>query len=295
MRINRTSLLYLLGTSIFYGLLIVIQKMGLNSGLDPLSVSFSRSIIVIFISLIFFLPHFKNLKFTKKYELRDLIVLGIISSVSILVLFMGQNITTAINAGFLIRLTPLFVLPFAYLLLREKSSRNSIFFMLIMLIGAFLLITNGTLSIPNMGDLLMIAAALVVAFQSVFAKRIMRSVSTEIVIFFRVCISALLIVIFIPFILGYQSSSALFEGLFYVILTAILYFLSVTCQYRAIKLVGPFITNTFFLSGSLFSALFAYILLGEILSFVQWTGALCVLGGAYLLSKRTKSGKLKHA
>ena len=236
----------------------------------------------------------KNLKFIKKYELRNLVILGIISAAAILILFLAQNITTAVNAGFLIRLTPLFVLPLAYLLLREKSSGNSIFFMLIMLIGAFLLITNGTLTIPNMGDLLIIVAALVVAFQSVFAKKIMRNVSTEIVIFFRVCISALLIVIFIPFLLGYQSLSALFDGLFYVLITAILYFLSVTCQYRAIKLVGPFITNTFFLSGSLFSALFAYILLGEILSFVQWIGALCVLGGAYLLSKREKDEKLKH-
>jgi len=209
-------------------------------------------------------------------------------------LFLGQNITTAVNAGFLIRLIPLFVLPLAYLLLGEKSSRNSIFFMLIMLIGAFLLITNGTLTIPNIGDLLIIFVALVVAFQSVFAKKIMRSVSTEIVIFFRVCISALLIVVFVPFLLGYQSLSVSFDSLLYILFTAILYFLSVAFHYKAIKLVGPFITNTFFLSGSLFSALFAYILLGEILSFVQWTGALCVLGGAYLLSRKQKDGKLKH-
>ena len=294
MRINKTSLLYLLGTSIFYGLLIVIQKMGLNSGLDPLSFSFSRSILIIFISLIFFSPHLKNLKFIKKNELRDLLILGFVSAAAILILFLGQNITTAVNAGFLIRLTPLFVLPLVYLLLKEKSSRNSIFFMIIMLIGAFLLITDGTLTIPNMGDLLIIVAASVVAFQSVFAKKIMRSVSTRIVIFFRICVSAFLIVIFIPFILGYQSLSALFDDLFYILLTAILYFLSVICQYRAIKLVGPFITNTFFLSGSLFSALFAYILLGEILSSVQWAGALCVLGGAYLLSRKQKDEKLKH-
>ncbi|MEA3343163.1 MAG: DMT family transporter, partial [archaeon] len=82
------------------------------------------------------------------------------------------------------------------------------------------------------------------------------------------------------------SVSALFSGLFYVLLTAILYFLSVICQYRAIKLVGPFITTTFFLSGSLFSALFAYILLGEILSSIQWVGAAGILLGGYFLIKK---------
>ncbi len=285
-KINKTALAYLIGISLFYGLLIVVQKMGLNFGLDPLSFSFSRSIIIIFISLIFFSPQLKNLKFIKKHELRDLIILGVVSAAAILILVIGQNITTAVNAGFLIRLTPLFVLPFAYILLKEKSSRNSIFFMFIMLTGTFLLVTNGTLIFPKLGDSLIIIVALAVAFQNVFAKKIMRSVSTDIIIFFRVCISAVIIVMFVPFLLGLNSISALFDGLFYVLITAILYFLSIICQYRAIKLVGPFITTTFFLSGSLFSALFAYILLGETMSSIQWVGAAGILLGGYLLIKK---------
>ena len=232
---NGMALLYLIGTSAFYGLLIVVQKMGLNFGLDPLSFSFSRSVIVIFISLIFFSSQLKELKFIKKYELKDLVILGVVSAAAILILFLGQDITTAINAGFLIRLTPVFVLPLAYVLLKERSSKSSIFFMLIMLIGAFLLTTNGALIIPYLGDLLIIIVALIIAFQNVFAKRIMHSVSTDIVILFRVCMSALLIVIFIPFVLGYQSINALFDGLFYVLLTAVLYFLSVICQYNKIN------------------------------------------------------------
>ncbi|MEA3342678.1 MAG: DMT family transporter, partial [archaeon] len=199
---NKIALAYLIGTSLFYGLLIVVQKMGLNFGLDPLSFSFSRSIIIIFISLIFFSSQLKNLKFIKKYELRDLVILGIVSAAAILILFLGQNITTAVNAGFLIRLTPLFVLPLAYILLKEKSPRSSIFFMFIMLTGAFLLITNGALIFPHLGDLLIIIVASAVAFQNVFAKKIMHSVSTDIVIFFRVCMSALIIVMFVPFLLG---------------------------------------------------------------------------------------------
>ncbi len=284
---NGTALFYLIGTSLFYGLLIVVQKIGLNFGLDPLSFSFSRSAIVIFISLIFFSPQLKKLKFVKKYELRDLVILGIISAVAILILFVGQNITTAINAGFLIRLTPLFVLPFAYFLLKEKVPGNSIFFMFIMLLGAFLLITNGALIIPHAGDLLIIIAALIIAFQNVFAKKIMRKVPTELVIFCRIGISALMIILFIPFLLGYQVLSAFSSGLFYIVLTAVLYVLSVVCQYKAIKLVGPFITTTFFLSGSLFSALFAYILLGETLTHIQWVGVATLLLGGYFLIKKT--------
>lgn len=287
MKINKITIAYLLGTSLFYGLLIVVQKIGLNQGLDPLSFSFSRSFIIIFISLLFFSLKLKNLKFLKKHELKDLFILGIVSAAAILILFLGQNITTAVNAGFLIRLTPLFVLPFTYIILKEKCTRHSIFYMCILLIGAFLLTTNGTLKIPHLGDLLIIIVALTIGFQNVFAKKIMHSVKREIVIFFRVFLSALLIVIVIPIFLGYQSLNALFSGLIYVILAAILYFLSVVCQYRAINLVGPFITTSFFLSGSLFSAFFAYILLGETLSTIQWIGAASILLGGYFLIKKT--------
>ncbi|MCD6399039.1 MAG: hypothetical protein J7L08_03905, partial [Candidatus Aenigmarchaeota archaeon] len=82
MKINKLSLAYLMGTSIFYGLLIVVQKMGLDFGLNPLSFSFSRSTIVIVIALLFFSPQLKNLKSIKKYELRDLFILGFVSALA---------------------------------------------------------------------------------------------------------------------------------------------------------------------------------------------------------------------
>jgi len=245
-KINKIALAYLIGTSLFYGLLIVIQKIGLNFGLDPLSFSFSRSIIVVFISLLFFSSQLKNLKFIKKYELIDLIFLGVVSSVSILILFLGQKITTAVNAGFLIRLTPLFVLPLAYLLLKKKSSKNSVFFMFLMLIGTFLLTTNGALMIPHLGDLLIIFVALIIAFQNVFAKKIMNSVSTEIVIFFRVCLSALLIAIFIPFFLGYQSADALFDGFFLCLAYSNIIFFICDLPIQSNKISWPFSYNCLF-------------------------------------------------
>ena len=57
-----TAVAYLLGTSIFYGLLIVVQKKGLESGLEPMEFSFVRSIVVIIISLLYFSPQIKCLK-----------------------------------------------------------------------------------------------------------------------------------------------------------------------------------------------------------------------------------------
>ena len=285
---DKIALAFLLGTSLFYGLLIVIQKKGLNEGLDPLSFSFSRSLLVVIISLLFFSPKLKELKSIRKYELIPMSILVVASAASILILFLGQEVTTALNASFLIRLTPLFVLPLAYILLREKSSRSSVFFMLIMLCGAFLLITNGVMIIPCFGDLLIIFVAMIIAFQNVFAKKIMRTVSTDVVILCRACLSSLIIVMFIPLLFGIQGRIIAFNGLFYPTVTGVLYFLSVFCQYNAIKLIGPFITTAFFLSGSLFSALLAYLLLGETLSLIQWIGVVSILIGGFSIINKTR-------
>jgi len=284
-KIDKTAFIYLLGTSLSYGLFIVIQKMGLNAGLEPLSFIFSRSIIIVPISLLLFSSRLKQIKLTKKSDIRNLLIIGIVSAIAILGTVIGQKFTTAINAGFLIRLTPLFVIPFAYLLLKKKYPRESILSMFLILIGTLILTTNAQLIVPQLGDLLIIFAAVAVAFQNVFAKSIMKNVNRDIVILFRLCASGILLIIFIPFLLSGQILDALWNGLNFVIITAFLYLVSVFSQYRAIDLVGPFITTSFFLIGSLFSAFFAYILLGEALTLIQWIGAVGIIVGGYLLAK----------
>ena len=69
----------LLGASLFYGLMVVIQKMGLNAGLDPLSFSFSRSIWVVLFSLLFYSSQLKTVRAMEKRELTPLFILGAVA------------------------------------------------------------------------------------------------------------------------------------------------------------------------------------------------------------------------
>jgi drug/metabolite transporter (DMT)-like permease len=160
-----------------------------------------------------------------------------------------------------------------------------------MLGGAFLLITNGAMIVPCSGDVLIIFVAMIIAFQNVLAKKIMRTASSDMVILCRACLSSLIIVIFVPLAFGIQGKVIVFNGFFYPTITGVLYFFSVLCHYNAIKLIGPFITTAFFLSGSLFSALFAYILLGETLSLIQWLGVGGILLGGFYIIKKPRIGK----
>jgi len=291
-QMSATVLAYSLGTSLFYGLLIVVQKKGLESGLEPLEFSFARSIVVILISLLYFSPQIKCIKCLKKPDILPILLLGAVSASTVPLLFIAQDLTTAVNASFLIRLTPLFVLPVGYVVLKDRIPGDSIRSMFIMLFGTFLLITDGVFTTPGSGDLLVIIISFLIAFQNVFAKKMMGSVSPEMVIFCRVCLSSLLIVIFIPVIIDVRTVSLVQKDVFYFVITGALYFLSVFCQYNSIKLIGPFLTTAFFLSGSLFSAIFAYLLLGETLSVVQWLGVSGILAGALLLIM--KSGKITN-
>jgi drug/metabolite transporter (DMT)-like permease len=292
--LNREAMAYLAGTSVFYGLLIVVQKIGLNSGLEPLSFSFSRSVVILLLSLVFFFPELGKIRYQGRRQTASMVILGVLSAIAIVLLFYGQNSSTATSAGFLIRLTPLFVLPFSFLMLGERHSAGSAMAMGVMLAGTFLLTTGGTLRAPGYGEMMVIAVASLIALQNVFAKWLMNGASTEMVICFRVCISAMLIIAFVPLAGGCQCMEAMFEDPSIVVLSGVLYFLSVICQYRAIRLVGPFTTTSLFLTGSLFSALLAYAMLGETLLAAQWLGVAGILAGGYLLVRGLRGKDTSH-
>lgn len=281
------AFLYLLGVSIFYALQIIVQKAAFNNGAEAIPFIFSRSIIVVIISLGFFFPLMKESIQESKSKL-GLWLIALTSAAGIFMFILGQKFTSAMNAGFLVRLTPLFVPIFMFLMLKEFPSKQEIVAMIVMLIGAFLLTTNGKLIIPNLGDILIIIVAIVVAFQNVLAKFLMRNIKRDVVIFFRICISSLLLILFIPFISRASLTQPLMNYSLFVLSAAIFYFLAVICHYRAINLVGPFITTLFFLLGSVFSAALAFFALKETLTLIQILGAVGILIGGVLVSRKIK-------
>ncbi|MCK4635091.1 MAG: DMT family transporter [Candidatus Aenigmarchaeota archaeon] len=272
--------------SIFYGSFPIITKFLLNLGIEPLSLIVSSAIFIMIFGISYLLINLSKVKeISRKNWFKILLITFLATSIGNILIFIGQSLTTATNLSFLIKLTGLTVLPFAYFMLGEKLKRKDFIAFMIVISGVFLLTTNGTLITPNLGDILIIILAIIIGFTNSLAKQIMKDVSPNVISSLRILIGNLLLIGFIvP--LGYASFTPLFIQPFWILIGAIFGTSSIFLLYKGIELAGASKATIFFLLSAIFTAVFAFIFLGEVLSYIQWIGAACILGGAYLLARK---------
>jgi drug/metabolite transporter (DMT)-like permease len=83
----------------------------------------------------------------------------------------GARLSTAINASLITRAEVLFSFVLAYVFLREKIAKGQIFWSLSILVGLFLVITQGKAIMPRKGDLLLLLVPLFWQSGHVIAKK----------------------------------------------------------------------------------------------------------------------------
>ncbi|UCG94939.1 MAG: DMT family transporter [archaeon] len=283
---NKEAIFYLTLASVFYGSFPVIMKFLLNLGIEPLSLTVSSSVFIMIFGLSYILLNSSKVKkISKKNWLKILLLALLATSIGNILIFIGQSLTTATNASFLIKLTALTVIPFSYFLLDEKLKKKDFVAFVIMIIGVFFLTTGGTLNIMNIGDILIILLAIIIGFTNSFAKQIMKDVNPNIISSLRVFIGNLVLTSLL-ISMSYASFSPLFIQPFWIFMGAAVGTASIFLLYKGIELSGASNATIFFLLSSVFATAFAFIFLGEVLSYIQLAGGIMILTGAYLIAKK---------
>ena len=129
-------------------------------------------------SIIFFMVHFFFIK--EKLDLKDFRYLcfcalfGIV--LNMLCFFEGLNLTTPINASLIMISTPLIVYIMSILFLKEINDSKALLGVVLGLIGASVLITNGNFNfnLNNLGDFLVFLNATSYAFYLILIKSMMK-------------------------------------------------------------------------------------------------------------------------
>jgi len=101
----------------------------------------------------------------------NLIQSGIGNCLSII----GIALTVAINAGFLIKLSTVTTILFAWIILGEKLSHLKLFTMIAMLSGAYLLTTKGQTLLPRTGDLFILGACVCWSLGTTIISKLLKS------------------------------------------------------------------------------------------------------------------------
>lgn len=289
---NHKAVILLLISAFLLGTDHVMQKIVLNYGVSPLSFAFTRLVLAVFFMTPYFLHIRKKKKFRfNKKNIRDLLIIGILGScLSVLLKLLGLQYTTATNAGFMQVMVAVFTIIFSYFLLKERLPRLFFTIFFIMVIGIALISTNGGISPPNIGDLILLGNVCLWGFTQAFSKRTMRFISSRIMAYARIVIGMVFMSFLIPFF-GLDPLIVIIPAFGWIVLSAISFAVRGILIYKAIDLENASHVMTFLLLAPVITLVFAHLWLNETLVPMQYVGAFLIFFGAIILTmlKPTKS------
>ena len=169
--------LALFTVSLIYGATFTIAKQVMPAFVQPFAfilmrVSVAAVLIFIFHSL------FIKRKITDWRDMKQLCISALFGvAFNMLLFFKGLSITTPINGAVLMMNTPIFVVVFAALYLKEKITAQKILGILIAAFGAVLLMGGSSFNFSAQtvwGDVMVTANAIIYAFYLVYAKSLMQ-------------------------------------------------------------------------------------------------------------------------
>ncbi len=164
--------------SLFYGINYTVAKGAMSEAILPLALTFLRASTVM---ILFWLLHL-ILKDTEKIERKDffkLMVCGITGITINQTLFLsGLALTSTINASIIVITTPVVVLIFSYLMLKESIGIKKVLGILLGLTGSIILIvgstSKGSSTASLSGDLLICGNVVSYSFYLVYVKSLMK-------------------------------------------------------------------------------------------------------------------------
>jgi len=234
----------------------------------------------------------------KKENILLIMIMGISFSAVPVLLYIGFELAGAILSSLALKSEIIFALLFGFLILKEKITKTQIFFSIILFIGLFIAISQGSFNFLdfNMGiSILIISVALFTLIHTLTKIGLDKNelFSTQIV-FFRNLISG--VILFFTYITIFPLSNLLiildpYNFLFFVLMGLVygfsLYFWYKTLSYIEIGKAGIINSST-----PIISAFFASIILGEIFTIYHLIGMIIVIFSIIMIVRQRKKEKI---
>lgn len=188
----RTSSLALINVtlfSVFWALQIFISKLGFNAGAKAVPFTLQSAFVALIVLAMIVLP--KNLKhllkIPKKVFLGLLLANAIHFGLGGFFSNSGVALTSAVNAGFLVKFALVTTILLAWIFLKEKMTATKAISASIMILGGYLLSTKGQSLIPQIGDILIVLACFAWSIGNILVRKAIKdsNISGDIVSFLR--------------------------------------------------------------------------------------------------------------
>ena len=295
---DQQAYLFLILTTLFWAGNFIVGEQASRFDIPPFTLNFYRWTFAWLILAPFTVKEIIEKKNHIKENIKLIIVLGI-TSITIFnsIVYYSLNFTQVISGVLMISTIPVMIIVFCWILKIEKSNVYQILGVIFSLFGVIVIITKADLIILlnlnfNKGDLWMVVAMFSWAMYSALLRKKKLEISQLSLL--QIIISAGLVFLFPAYLielsLGYKTSIHL---PFILILTYVVLFpglASFIFWIKGISIIGSNRAGIFLHLIPIFSTIMAIIILKEKFMFYHLIGALLIVTGIILSSKKKNNG-----
>ena len=255
--------------ALFWGSTYFLTKMAVAE-LEPFNLTALRFGTAFIITALFF---FKRIRNADRTVIKYSIILGVLAVIAVLSMTFGVQYTTASNAGFLISLSVVMIPLISVVVLKKRIKVKLLLSVILATIGIVCLTLNEQLTI-NKGDILCILCATSFAVQVLIMERIPKTADSVAIGALQLGITAVVNFIFSFFLENFTVPRDLKVWGVIVILGVFCTAFCYIIQIYALKNTSAIQAGIILSLEPVFSAIFAYIFLGELLSKQGYIGAI---------------------
>lgn len=255
--------------ALFWGSTYFLTKMAVAE-LEPFNLTALRFGTAFVITALCF---FKRIRKADRTVIKYSIILGVLAVIAVLSMTFGVQYTTASNAGFLISLSVVMIPLISVVVLKKKIKAKLLLSVVLATVGIVCLTLNEQLTI-NKGDILCILCATSFAVQVLIMERIPKSADSVAIGALQLGITAVVNFILSFFLENFIVPSDLKVWGVIVILGVFCTAFCYIIQIYALKNTSAIQAGIILSLEPVFSAIFAYIFLGELLSKQGYIGAI---------------------
>lgn len=277
------GLIFWLATSFTWAISLVLQRLILVRGENPLNLVLWISLFAAPLWLVLFKRHLKEFKKLSKKNIALLVFVGIAGSIgSSYLQSLSLKYTTAVNFSFLYRTIVVFTIIFAWIFFKEKITQKKLFIALLLLVGSYLLIIKGEGLILMPGDIYSLATA---ASGALIANILVKHTTAKMHHDLSAAVTMLvaLVSLFIFSILTIKISIPRDYPL--ILITSLVYFSVIRLRNKAYTLATASFATMISSFTPLFVAIMSIPLLGERLETIQLIGGVLIISSGFLAEK----------
>ena len=247
-------------------------------------------------SLLFFLTYIFFIK--ENVELKDMVRLlfcGLFGvAINQLFFFEGLNLTTPINAAIIMTVSPILVIIFSAIIIKEKITIRKLLGIFLGIVGAAtLILKSGSISIDNaffVGNILIFINATSYSIYLVLVKTLMTKYNPITVMFYVFSFGLIFV---LPFGLNelLEVNTQSFSKIIYLKVSFVVIcttFLAYLFNAFALKTLNPSVVSTYIYLQPVLASVVAIFLKSDSLDFIKILSALFIFSAVYLVSIPTK-------